>query len=355
MKRPLRARDPNGSCAFAVAPYCGGSYLTPAKWQMCGGSCSQKPRTRSRTVGVDSSRRRRDPPHGFSFHKRVARPSLSSAKNSPTARSRLRRSVLAGRKVRARHRHRSGLKIPPRPLSAPATPAKAGHAPCFIGPPALQKSAPEYRCLTATRCPARDLQRKEKARCRSRASLRVLRSFYGLSMVQGASKGRSPRRLMLQLHPKGGRFALADPPEHTGGPVSYRPEGRNPHPWFSFSNSVVSSNPFKRQERTRSAVAALEVPRSRAWKWRTADWHPSIRHRSGLKVPPRPLSATGMPSAKCCAILTEERGGRPGNASSPLSFPPFGNPPFLIPPPNSNPPKGGKPQGALARRPLWRG
>ena len=229
------------------------------------------------------------------------------------------------------------------------------HTPCFIGPPALQKSAQEYRCLTATRCPARHLRRKEKARCRSRASLRVLRSFYGLPMVQGASKGRSLRRLMLQLHPKGGRFALADPPGHTGGPVSYRPEGRNPPPWFSFSNSVVSSGPFKRQERTRSAVAALEVPHSRDWKWRTADWHPRTRHRSGLKVPPRPLSAAGMPSAKCCAILTEERGGRPGNASSPLSFPPFGNPPFLIPPPNSNPPKGGKPQGALARRLLWRG
>ena len=84
---------------------------------------------------------------GSGFHKRVAHPSLSSAKNSPTARSRLRRSVLAGRKGRARHRHRSGLKIPPRPLSAPASPAKAGHVPCFIGPPALQKSAPDYRRL----------------------------------------------------------------------------------------------------------------------------------------------------------------------------------------------------------------
>ena len=59
--------------------------------------------------------------------------------------------VLAGRKGRASHRHRSGLKIPARPLLAPATPAKAGHAPCFIGPPALQKSAPEYRRLPATR------------------------------------------------------------------------------------------------------------------------------------------------------------------------------------------------------------
>ena len=37
----------------------------------------------------------------------------------------------------------------------------------------------------------------------------------------------------------------------------------------------------------------------------------SHRHRSGLKIPPRPLSAAGMPSAKWCAILTEERGGRP--------------------------------------------
>ena len=59
MKRPLRARDPNGSCAFAVAPYCGGSYLTPAKWQICGGSCSQKPRTRVRTGGAVSPRLRR--------------------------------------------------------------------------------------------------------------------------------------------------------------------------------------------------------------------------------------------------------------------------------------------------------
>ena len=153
LRRPLRARDPTGSDAFAAAPYCGGSYLTPAKWQMCGGSCSQKPRTRVRTGGAVSPRYAGSASRVAVSTNASVRPSLSSAKNSPTARSRLRRSVLSGRKVRARHRHRSGLKIPARPLSAPATPAKAGHAPCFIGPPALQKSAPEYRRLPATRPP----------------------------------------------------------------------------------------------------------------------------------------------------------------------------------------------------------
>ena len=62
------------------------------------------------------------------------RPSLSSAKNSPTARSRLRRSVLAGRKGRASHRHRSGLKIPARPLAAPASPAVGGARPLLHWP-----------------------------------------------------------------------------------------------------------------------------------------------------------------------------------------------------------------------------
>jgi hypothetical protein len=64
----------------------------------------------------------------------VVRPSLSSAKNSPTARSRLRRSVLADRKGRASHRHRSGLKIPPRPLAAPASPAVGGSRPLLHWP-----------------------------------------------------------------------------------------------------------------------------------------------------------------------------------------------------------------------------
>jgi hypothetical protein len=89
LRRPLRARAPTGSDAFAAAPYCGGSYLTPAKWQMCGGSCSQKPRTRVRTGGAVSCRRGGIRHQCSGFHKRVARPlrpaaagSLSSAKNS---------------------------------------------------------------------------------------------------------------------------------------------------------------------------------------------------------------------------------------------------------------------------------
>ena len=73
--RPLRARAPTGSDAFAAAPYCGGSYLTPAKWQMCGGSCSQKPRTRVRTGGAVSPRLRRGPPPGLRFPQ-TRRPSV---------------------------------------------------------------------------------------------------------------------------------------------------------------------------------------------------------------------------------------------------------------------------------------
>ena len=104
-----------------------------------------------------------------------------------------------------------------------------------------------------------------------------------------------------------------------------------------------------------SRQGGTRSPASRDWKWRTADWHPVIRHRSGLKIPPRPLSAAVEPSAKGAPSLLKSAAGGPGMPVPPISFPPFGNPPFLIPPSNSNPPKGGKPQGALARRPLWRG
>jgi len=135
LRRPLRARDPTGSDAFAAAPYCGGSYLTPAKWQMCGGSCSQKPRTRVRTGGAVSPRLRRGPPPGLRFPqtRRSVRPF-----QAPRTRLRLEAAfgglVLAGRKGRASHRHRSGLKIPARPLSAPATPAVGGARPLLHRP-----------------------------------------------------------------------------------------------------------------------------------------------------------------------------------------------------------------------------
>jgi len=135
LSRPLRARDPAGSDAFAAAPYCGGSYLTPAKWQMCGGSCSQKPRTRVRTGGAVSPRLRRGPPSGLRFPqtRRSVRPF-----QAPRTRLRLEAAfgglVLAGRKGRASHRHRSGLKIPARPLAAPATPAFGGSRPLLHWP-----------------------------------------------------------------------------------------------------------------------------------------------------------------------------------------------------------------------------
>jgi hypothetical protein len=62
----------------------------------------------------------------FPQTRRAARPFQAPRKNSVGS-SRPRSPafaglVLAGRKGRASHRHRSGLKIPPRPLSAPVTP-----------------------------------------------------------------------------------------------------------------------------------------------------------------------------------------------------------------------------------------
>jgi hypothetical protein len=107
----------------------------PAKWQMCGGSCSQKPRTRVRTGGAVSPRLRRGPPPGLRFPqtRRSVRPF-----QAPRTRLRLEAAfgglVLAGRKGRASHRHRSGLKIPARPLSAPATPAVGGARPLLHWP-----------------------------------------------------------------------------------------------------------------------------------------------------------------------------------------------------------------------------
>jgi hypothetical protein len=58
-------------------------------------------------------------------------------------------------------------------------------------------------------------------------------------------------------------------------------------------------------------------------------------------------SAYGFPS--------EERGGRPGNASSPHQFSPLWKPPFPDPPSKLEQTKGGKPQGDTARRLSWRG
>jgi len=84
------------------------------------------------------------------------------------------------------------------------------------------------------------------------------------------------------------------------------PPRRHPPHGLSFHKRVDPPVPFKRLN-----TLAFGSKRLRRWKWRTADWHPVIRHRSGLKIPPRPLSAAVEPSAKWCAILTDERGGRP--------------------------------------------
>ena len=77
----------------------------------------------------------RGPPPGLRFPqtRRSVRPF-----QAPRTRLRLEAAfgglVLAGRKVRASHRQRSGLKIPPRPLAAPASPALGGARPLLHWP-----------------------------------------------------------------------------------------------------------------------------------------------------------------------------------------------------------------------------
>ena len=148
LRRPLRARAPTGSDAFAAAPYCGGSYLTPAKWQMCGGSCSQKPRTRVRTGGAVSPRYAGSASRVAVSTNASVRPSLSSAKNSPTARSRLRRFGTGG--------PQGACQSPPsvRPQNSGPTAVGACYARRWRGTPLASlarqpfgKSAPEYRRL----------------------------------------------------------------------------------------------------------------------------------------------------------------------------------------------------------------
>ena len=87
------------------------------------------------------------------------RPSLSSArrKNSPTARSPASRLRFAGSGTGGPQGDVPVTAIGPASKFRPdrcrrlLRPPLAGHAPCFIGPPALQKSAPDYRRLPATR------------------------------------------------------------------------------------------------------------------------------------------------------------------------------------------------------------
>jgi len=183
LSRPLRARDPTGSDAFAAAPYCGGSYLTPAKWQMCGGSCSQKPRTRVRTGGAVSPRLRRGPPPGLRFPqtRRSVRPF-----QAPRTRLRLEAllrdyasqgKVLAGRKGRASHRHRSGLKIPPRPLSAPASPAVGGARPLLHWPASPMEERAGFPALASATRPSVSLLTPQSRLRASSVTCASMRSF----------------------------------------------------------------------------------------------------------------------------------------------------------------------------------
>ena len=55
-------------------------------------------------------------------------------------------------------------------------PPLAGHAPCFIGPPALWKSAPDYRRLTATR-PSVSLLTPQAQRSASSVTCASMRNF----------------------------------------------------------------------------------------------------------------------------------------------------------------------------------
>ena len=148
MNRPLRARAPTGSCAFAAAPYCGGSYLTPAKWQ------NTRRLVFAKASHPHTNRRGRlVPPEAASASWVQFPQTRRSVRPFQAPRTRLRLEAAFGGRYWRAARAVPGTAIGPASKFRPdrcrrlLRPPLAGHAPCFIGPPALQKSAPEYRRL----------------------------------------------------------------------------------------------------------------------------------------------------------------------------------------------------------------
>jgi len=182
LSRPLRARAPTGSDAFAAAPYCGGSYLTPAKWQntrrlVLAKASHTRPNRWGRLAPLRGVRLQ-----GCGFHKRVG-PSVPFKRQELAYGSKPCFAITL-----RRVRYWRAARVVPVTAIGPASkfrpdrwrrllrPPLAGHAPCFIGPPALWKSAPDYRRLTATR-PSVSLLTPQAQRSASSVTCASMRNF----------------------------------------------------------------------------------------------------------------------------------------------------------------------------------
>jgi hypothetical protein len=116
-RRPLRAREPAGTCAFAGAAIAWRFLRHPHAMARIAPA-----HQRARTAGIDSCRYAASAVRDRVSATVSLRPALSSASiHSPAGSKRLRRWKWRAARGRASHRHRSGLKIPARPLSASAT------------------------------------------------------------------------------------------------------------------------------------------------------------------------------------------------------------------------------------------
>ena len=95
------------------------------------------------------------------------------------------------------------------------------------------------------------------------------------------------------------------------------------HLGSGFHNGVAPPVPFKRLHTLACWLEGLPAAEMAGRKDRA-----SHRHRSGLKIPARPLSAPVTPPAfKWPAILTMKSAvGGPNNAVSPHQFSPLGTP-----------------------------
>ena len=108
-----------------------------------------------------------------------------------------------------------------------------------------------------------------------------------------------------------------------------------------FHNGVAPPVSFKRLN-----TLAFGSKRLRRWKWRACKGScqspPSVRAQNSA---PTAVGTCHAPCFNRLAILTEERGGRPGNASSPHQFSPLWKPPFPDPPSKLESTKGGQTAG----------
>ena len=116
--RPLRAREPAGTCAFASAAIAWRFLMSPPRHGENSAGSLTRTNRRARLVPLRGIRH-----PGSGFHNGVAPPVPFKRLNTLVPRlrdsRRLRRQEMAGRTGHASHRQRSGLKVPARPLAAP--------------------------------------------------------------------------------------------------------------------------------------------------------------------------------------------------------------------------------------------